>query len=53
MIIAESDEAKLLQYSETRDKPYIEKYRAFVQSSSTKDVLRIFLSEYEEVDQKK
>ena len=53
MIDAESDEARLLQFSEIRDKPFTEKYCAFVSSSSTKDVLRIFSSEFDEIDQTK
>ena len=53
MVCAESDDAKLLQFSETRDKPFTEKYSAFVRSSSTKDILRIFSSEYDDIDQNK
>ena len=47
---AESEDAKLLQFSETRDKPILKKYSEFVQNYSAKDVLHIFSDEYEQLN---
>ena len=47
---AESEDAKLLQFSETRDKPILKKYSEFVQNYSAKDVLHIFSEEYEQLN---
>ena len=47
---AESEEAKLLQFSETRDKPILNRYTEFVQNYSAKDVLHIFSEEYEQLN---
>jgi hypothetical protein len=44
---AESEDAQLLQFSMERDKPILEKYTAFVQTSSAKDVFNIFSEEHE------
>jgi hypothetical protein len=47
---AESQDAQLLQFSTERDKPILEKYTAFVQTASAKDVLHIFSEEYEQLE---
>ena len=47
---SESSDAKLLQFSEERDKHVLDKYTMFVQTSSAKDVLKIFSEEYEALD---
>ena len=47
--IEEGDE-KMKQYSEIRDKPFLDKYISFVKSQSTKDVLKIFTEDYQEND---
>ena len=53
MIQAECSEAKLLQFSEERDKPILDKYTEFVKSSSAKDVLKMFSEDYQQLDQQK
>ena len=47
---AESSDAKLLQFSEVRDREILTKYTDFVQTSSAKDVLNIFSEEYEQLN---
>ena len=47
---AESEEAQSLQFSLERDKPILEQYTAFVQTSSAKDVLNFFSEEYEQYE---
>ena len=47
---SESAEAKLLQFSEERDRHILDKYTNFVQTSSAKDVMNIFSEEYETLD---
>ena len=47
---AESPSAQLLQFSEVRDKPILEKYTDFVRTSSAKDVLHIFSEDYEQLN---
>ena len=47
---AESHDAQLLQFSDIRDKPILEKYTTFVKTSSAKDILHIFSEEYEQLD---
>ena len=46
---AESVEAQLLQFSLERDEPILDMYTNFVKISSTKDVIRIFSEEYEQL----
>ena len=46
---SESESAKLLQFSEDRDKPFLEKYTAFVRQSSAKDAIHLFSDEYEQL----
>ena len=46
---AESVEAQLLQFSLERDEPILDMYTNFVKLSSTKDVLRNFSEEYEQL----
>ena len=53
MVEAESAEARLLQFSEERDKSILDKYTSFVQKSSAKDVLKLFSEEYEQLDKEK
>ena len=45
---SESESAQLLQFSEDRDKPFLEKYTASVRQSSAKDAIHIFSDEYEQ-----
>ena len=47
---AESEDAQILQFSTERDKPILEKYTAFVQTCSAKDVLNVFSEEREQLD---
>ena len=49
MLEAESADAKLLQFSDERDRAILNKYTEFVQNSSAKDVLHIFSEEYEQL----
>ena len=50
MIEAENEEAQTLQFSMTRDHPFLSDYTAFVQSFSAKDVLNIFSEDYDMMD---
>ena len=43
----ESEEARLLQFSEERDQPFLETFIEYVKNFSTKDIMNIFSSEYE------
>ena len=53
MVQSECAEAKLLQFSDERDKPILDKYIEFVKSSSAKDVLKMFSEDYQQLDQQK